>query len=133
MAWHGPQMHGSDEDENLGKAYDGRLMRRLLPYLKQYRKIIAIALVILLASSAMDLAGPFLTKIAIDRYIAPQNGPAHMGGLPTILALYLGSLAIGFFLRYTMNYLLQWVGQHIMYDMRTQIFNHLQHLNLQFF
>jgi ATP-binding cassette, subfamily B, multidrug efflux pump len=131
--WHAPAVEAGDEDEILGKAYDGRLMRRLLPYLERYRHVIIPAVVLLLGASAMDVAGPFLTKIAIDNDIAPVHGRAHIGGLPVILGLYLGSLALGFALRYTMNYMLQWVGQHIMYDMRTQIFNHLQRLNLRFF
>lgn len=133
MAWHGAPVTGNDEDEILGKAYDGRLMRRFLPYLKPYSHVVLIALVILLAGSAMELAGPFLTKIAIDRYIAPAHGRPHIGGLPDILAIYVASLAAGFFLRYVMSYMLQWVGQHVMYDMRTEIFNHLERLNLQFF
>lgn len=132
MAWHGPGTEG-DEDEILGKAYDGRLMRRLLPYLKPYRAIVGLSLCILMASSAMDLLGPFLTKISIDQYIAPSHGRPHIGGLPLILALYLVSLVIGFVLKYAMNYMLQWVGQHVMYDMRTAIFNHLERLNLRFF
>lgn len=122
-----------DEDEILGKAYDGRLVRRLWPYLKKYHRVGGIALLLLLAGSAMDVAGPFLTKVAIDNNIAPVHGHSHVAGLPLILALYLGSLCLGFVFKYSMNYMLQWVGQHVMYDMRTQIFNHLQRLNLQFF
>ncbi len=132
MGMHAP-VAGGDEDEILGKAYDGRIVRRLVPYLKPYRLIILVSLVLLLFSSAMDLAGPYLTKVAIDHNIAPANGKPTMSGLPLILALYVASLTLGFVLKYTMNYMLQWVGQHIMYDMRTQLFGHLQRLNLQFF
>jgi ATP-binding cassette subfamily B protein len=132
MGMHAP-VAGGDEDEILGKAYDGRIVRRLVPYLKPYRLMIFVSLVLLLFSSAMDLAGPYLTKVAIDHNIAPADGKPTMSGLPLILALYVASLTLGFVLKYTMNYMLQWVGQHIMYDMRTQLFGHLQRLNLQFF
>jgi ATP-binding cassette subfamily B multidrug efflux pump len=132
MAWHG-HSSGVEEDEILGKAYDGRLVRRLLPYLKPYRSILALGVCLLLATSAVDLAGPFLTKLAIDRNIAPTHGRPQMSGLPLILALYLGALALGFVLRYSQNYLLQWVGQHVMYDLRVAIFAHLQRLELRFF
>ncbi|HEV3310792.1 MAG TPA: ABC transporter ATP-binding protein, partial [Chloroflexota bacterium] len=133
MAWHGPPSGAGDEDEILGKAYDGRLMRRLLPYLKPYRRVMSFALIILLGSSLLDLAGPLLTGIAIDDYIAPSHGKPHIGGLPLILALYVGSLVAGFVLKYTMNYMLQWVGQRVMFDLRTGLFNHLQRLSLRFF
>ncbi|GAC1323538.1 MAG: ABC transporter ATP-binding protein [Chloroflexota bacterium] len=118
-----------DEDEILGKAYDGRLMRRLLPYLFPYRARIALSLVLLLGTGLLDLAGPYLTKVAIDKYIAP----ARATGLGLILALYLGSLVLGFAMRYAQNYYMQWVGQRVMVDLRAQIFSHLQSLPLQFF
>src|SRR5579885_3053390 len=95
-----------DEDEILGKAYDGRLVRRLLPYLSPYKGTIATALAMLLGTSLLDLAGPWLTKIAIDRYIVPH----HPGGLTLILGLYLGSLFLSFAMRYGENYFLQFVG-----------------------
>lgn len=133
MAWHGAHADVGDEDEILGKAYDGRLMRRLLPYLGKYGRIIATALALLLATSALDLAGPFLTKVGIDQNIAPTHGKPHINGLGLIFALYLGALITSFVLRYCMNYMLQWVGQRIMYDLRTQLFNHLQRLSLRFF
>jgi ATP-binding cassette, subfamily B, multidrug efflux pump len=132
MGMHAP-VAGGDEDEILGKAYDGRIVRRLVPYLKPYRSMIFASLVLLLLSSAMDLVGPYLTKVAIDHNIAPAHGKPTMSGLPLILALYVASLTLGFVLKYTMSYMLQWVGQRIMYDMRTQLFGHLQRLNLQFF
>lgn len=133
MAWQASTSEVGDEDEILGKAYDGRLMRRLWPYLRKYQGIAIAALLLLLAGSAMDVAGPLLTKVAIDNDIAPVHGHAHIGGLPVILGLYILSLCLGFVFKYAMNYLLQWIGQHVMYDMRTQIFNHLQRLSLRFF
>ena len=118
-----------DEDEILGKAYDGRLVRRLLPYLLPYRRRSVIALALLLGTGVLDLSGPYLTKIAIDRYIVPHK-PA---GLWVILLLYLGALIVGFAMRYGENYFMQFVGQRVMYDLRNEIFGHIQHLPLGFF
>jgi ATP-binding cassette, subfamily B, multidrug efflux pump len=118
-----------DQDEILGKAYDGRLMRRFLVYLRPYRKAIFLALALVLGTSIADLAGPFLTKLAIDEYIA--KGRADQ--LWEVLWLYIGALVLGFFLRYSQNYLMQWVGQNVMYDLRVTLFSHLQRLSLAFF
>jgi ATP-binding cassette subfamily B protein len=118
-----------DEDEILGKAYDGRLVRRLLPYVKPYWHRLLIAVFFLLGTSVLDLAPPFLTKIAIDRYITPGKP----SGLMLILVLFMAALAVSFVLRYFMNYFMQYVGQNVMYDMRNQIFSHLQRLPLRFF
>jgi ATP-binding cassette subfamily B protein len=118
-----------DEDEILGKAYDGRLMRRLVPYLGPYTRRLTFALVLLLGTGLLDLAGPYLTKVAIDRYIVPHR-PA---GLWQILALYLGALILGFAARYGQNYHMMYIGQRVMFDLRNQIFAHLQRLPLSFF
>jgi ATP-binding cassette, subfamily B, multidrug efflux pump len=118
-----------DEDEILGKAYDGRLVRRLLPYLLPYRRRIVLAMALLLGTGVLDLSGPYLTKVAIDRYIVPHK-PA---GLWVILLLYLGTLIVGFAMRYGENYYMQFVGQRVMYDLRNEIFGHIQHLPLGFF
>jgi ATP-binding cassette subfamily B protein len=120
---------GQDEDEILGKAYDGRLMRRLLTYVRPYWRAVAIALAMLLATSLLDLAGPYLTKTAIDNYIVP----GHQSGLATIAALYLLALILGFIMRYGENYFMQYVGQRVMYDLRSALFSHLQRLPLAFF
>src|SRR5207342_2412186 len=69
------------EEEVLGKAYDGRLMRRLLGYMRPYRLMVAVSLVFLLAQSILQVLGPLLTRTAVDRYIAPA--PSH---LPAFLA-----------------------------------------------
>jgi ATP-binding cassette subfamily B protein len=118
-----------DEDELLGKAYDGRLMRRLLTYVRPYWRAVTVALAMLLATSLLDLTGPYLTKTAIDRYIVP----GHQNGLGIIVALYLGALLLGFTMRYGENYFMQYVGQRVMYDLRGAIFGHLQRLPLSFF
>ena len=95
------------EDELLGKAYDHRLMRRLLGYLRPYRKRMILALVLLLTLGAIELAPPYLTKLAIDRYIVPGD----LSGMPLVLGLFLGSLIAAFVLRYTQNRIMQRSGQ----------------------
>ncbi|MGH2442134.1 MAG: ABC transporter ATP-binding protein [Chloroflexota bacterium] len=118
-----------DEDEILGKAYDGRLARRLLPYLRPYLGRVSVAVAFLLATGVLDLAGPYLTKIAIDRYITKH----HPSGLKLIVVLYLGALILGFAFRYMQNWHMQLVGQKVMFDLRNQIFSHLQRLPLRFY
>jgi ATP-binding cassette subfamily B multidrug efflux pump len=132
------------EEEVLGKAYDARLMRRLITYLKPYRRVVAASLVLLLASSALEVAGPLLTKLAIDRYLAPtalagstpldpylSSNP--ITGLAQISVLYFlvisGILVTGFFQQYAM----QWTGQRAMFDIRRQTLAHLQTLDVAYF
>ena len=101
-------------EEVLGKAYDSRLMKRLLGYLKPYRWLVALSVVILVISSLAQLAGPYLTKIAIDKYITQGDSE----GLFRIIMLFLGTIAIGFSLQYFQVYLMEYVGQKAMYDLR---------------
>ncbi len=117
------------EDEILGKAYDARLMRRVLAYLRPYKGKVFVAFLLIFATGAVELAGPYLTRLAIDNAIVPGKPEA----LTPIVALFLGSLALGFVLRYAHNYVMQVVGQNIMYDIRLQIFSHLQYQSLSYF
>ncbi len=117
------------EDEILGKAYDNRLMKRLLVYLKPYRFLVALSVLIMLLSSLAQLAGPYITKLAIDNYIAQGD---RTGLLHTILG-FLGVIVAGFTLQYLQVYMMQYVGQKAMYDLRMQIFSHVQHLDLTYF
>ena len=117
------------EEEILGKAYDSRLMKRLLSYLKPYRWLVIISVIILVISSLAQLAGPYLTKIAIDKYITQGD----KAGLFRIILIFLGTIGIGFSLQYFQVYLMEYVGQRAMYDLRTQIFSHVQHMDLRFF
>jgi ATP-binding cassette, subfamily B, multidrug efflux pump len=119
----------ADEDEILGKAYDGRLIRRFIPYLAPYWRRMSVAIVFLIGTSLLDLVPPYLTKVAIDRYITTHK-PA---GLALIFAIFVAALSLSFVMRYTMNYFMQYVGQGVMYDLRNEIFGHLQRLPLQFF
>ncbi|HEX8905313.1 MAG TPA: ABC transporter ATP-binding protein [Longimicrobiaceae bacterium] len=117
------------EEEPLEKAYDWRLMRRLVSYLRPYRARVALAVVLLFAGSITELAGPYLTKVALDRAV-----PGHDLGLLTLLvALYFGSLVLAFLFEYGQTLLTIWLGQRIMYDLRVQVFAHLQRLSLRYF
>ena len=115
-------------DEILGKAYDARLMKRILRYLKPYWKSIALSLILLALYTGTLLLGPYLTKIAIDRYIAVGN----MDGLQLMVIAYLGSVVIGFFLLFAQTYITEYTGQRAMHDLRTQIFAHLQRQDMAF-
>ena len=117
------------EEEALGKAYDARLMRRLLHYLRPYRYQVAVAVMILVASSLFQVVGPWLTQIAIDDVI--PNGNASL--LATLAAVYLASVVAGAALLYVQSVLTTWLGQRVMYDLRTEIFGKLQRLDLGFY
>jgi ATP-binding cassette subfamily B protein len=117
------------EEEVLGKAYDARLMRRLLGYLRPHRAYVFGALLALVGDAVVQLAPPYLVKVAIDEYIARGD----LGGLTTIAAIYLAVLVAAFSLEYAQTYMMQMIGQRIMYDMRMQIYTHLQRLDLSFY
>jgi ATP-binding cassette subfamily B protein len=117
------------EEDVLGKAYDGRLMRRLLGYLRPYRRQVAIAVAAIMGHSCLELAPPYLTKIAIDRYIPAGD----LAGLGWMAALYLVVLMASFVLEYIQTWTMQATGQHIMFDMRMQMVEHLQRLDLRFY
>jgi len=128
------------EDEILGKAYDARLMRRLLTYLRPYRAPVVLALVVLLGLSFVEIAPPIVARLIIDSAIAPAIGPAAtitpdegVRRLAPLGLAFLALLAAGAFLRYGQNILTTYVGQRAMYDLRVQLFGHLQHLSLSFF
>jgi ATP-binding cassette subfamily B protein len=117
------------EEEALGKAYDARLMRRLLRYLRPYRLHVALAIAVLMLGSAMEIVGPWLTQQAIDRAI-----PAEDAGLLGTLALaYLAATFLGFAFQYVQGLLTTWLGQSVMYDLRTEIFRHFQRMDLKAF
>ena len=117
------------DDDVLGKAYDGRLMRRLLTYLRPYRGQVLLAVVAIIGHSALDLAPPYLTKVVIDRYIPVGD----LAGLGSIAVLYLAALIASFLLEYLQTWTMQVIGQKIMFDLRMQIYRHLQRLDLRFY
>jgi ATP-binding cassette, subfamily B, multidrug efflux pump len=116
-------------EEVLGKAYDAKLMRRLLFYIKPYRRSAYLAIACLLAGSALSNLQPYLISKAIDQYI--QNGDFF--GLAKISAIYILTLALVFGLSFCQTWLINLMGQKIMYDLRIQIFAHLQKLDVSFF
>jgi len=133
----------AQEEEILGKAYDSRLMRRLLTYLRPYRWQVAIALVSIIFKSFADVLGPYLVKVAIDRYLAPVRGitsglwswlsPSAPKGIAQISSIYLGLLVLTFVFEFLQTYFMQWTGQKVMFDLRSQIFRHLQRMHVAFY
>lgn len=133
------------EEEVLGKAYDSRLMKRLLAYLAPYKWQTLLAIVAILVKAGADVLGPYLTKVAIDKYLASARAGARhpfldswlssrpLVGIGQIAALYVCLLAISFCMEFLQTYYMQWVGQKAMFDLRSQIFAHLQRLHVAFF
>ena len=117
-----------DEDV-IGKAYDARLMRRLLGYLRPHRHSVVLALAAIVGHSMMQLTYPYLTKVAIDQHILTGD----LTGLNQIVLLFLAILLASFLLEYLETYTMQMMGQRIMYDLRIQIYSHLQSLDVQFY
>jgi ATP-binding cassette, subfamily B, multidrug efflux pump len=117
------------DEEVLGKAYDARLMRRLIGYLRPYRKQVLFAFLLLLVDAALETIPPLLTMLAIDRYIAAANA----GGLAIVAGAYVLTLAVKFGTEFIQALTLQRTGQRIMFDMRMQIFRHLQNLSPSFY
>ena len=131
-----------DEDV-LGKAYDSRLMKRLLGYLRPYRLQVLVALVAIILKAGADVLGPYLTKVAIDKYLANRTASHSwldrylssqpMTGIAQIAAIYLGLLLASFLFEFTQTYIMQWAGQKVMFDLRAEIFRHLQRLHVAFY
>jgi ATP-binding cassette, subfamily B, multidrug efflux pump len=116
-------------EEPLGKAYDAALARRLLRYLRPYRGVAALAVLLLLGTAGLALVGPALTERALDVAIPRRD----LGLLGTLSALYLASLLLEFLLEYAQAYLTAWIGQRVMSDLRIEIFRHLQRLSIPYF
>ena len=131
------------EEEVLGKAYDAKLMRRLLTYLHSYRWQVSVALVAIVLKAGADVLGPYLTKVAIDKYLARHTeahslldrwlSPQPLTGIAQIAAMYIGLLLFSFLLEFAQTYIMQWTGQKVMFDLRAQIFRHLQRLHISFY
>jgi ATP-binding cassette, subfamily B, multidrug efflux pump len=131
------------EEEVLGKAYDSRLMKRLLRYLRPYTWQVVVALLAIVLKAGADVLGPYLTKVAVDKYLArtlnthsfldPWLSSAPLVGIAQIAALYVGLQLFSFLLEFLQTYYMQWTGQKVMFDLRSQIFRHLQHMHIGFF
>jgi ATP-binding cassette subfamily B protein len=130
-----------DEDgEAFKKAFDWEIMRRLLGYLRPYLKHTLFAILLLLLYSALVPVFPFLIQLAIDRYIAPAQAPftelsvdERYRGLVMLVLVYMALRLVNFGLRYGYTYLVSWMGQHVIYDIRRAIFAKVQRLHMGYF
>jgi ATP-binding cassette, subfamily B, multidrug efflux pump len=132
----------AQEEEVLGKAYDSRLMRRLLQYLRPYKWPVGISLASILVKAGADVLGPYLVAIEIDRYLVPVPRATPFDsflsadpyvGIAQIAGMYVGLIVLSFLLDYLQTYFMQWAGQMVMFDLRKQIFRHLQHMHIGFY
>jgi ATP-binding cassette subfamily B protein len=130
------------EEDVVGKIYDGRLMRRLMGYMRPYWGKIAFSVGFLFVYSSLQVCGPLLTKTAVDRYLAPDGKhslldpwlPANpIDGITRIALLYLGVLTFSFFSSFGQTWLMQVTGQYAMFDLRKELMGHLQKLDIGFF
>ena len=117
------------EEDALAKQYDRRLLVRLLLYLRPYKAAVAASFLLIVIMAGLDLVGPYLTKIAIDRHIS--RGDAR--GLGEVALLYLAALLAAFAVRFGQVWILQMTGQKVMVDMRRAIYAHLQRLPVAYF
>ena len=130
------------DDDVVGKVYDSRLMRRLVTYLGPYKLQVGTSLAAILLNSTLAVSGPFFVKVAVDTYLSPTGKLSWLArhlsrdpatGITQIGALYLGALACTFLLEFLQTYIMQWTGQKIMFDLRSQIFRHIQTMHIAFF
>ncbi|MGI4853329.1 MAG: ABC transporter ATP-binding protein [Janthinobacterium lividum] len=138
-----PAKSGGDDDV-LGKAYDSRLMGRLMTYLRPYTGHVILSLFAVITKAAADVVGPYLVKVAVDRYMTNTPSPSTwwlakhlstdaMTGIAQCAGLYLFALLLSYGLEFVQTYMMQWTGQRIMFDMRSQIFRHLQRMHVGFY
>src|ERR1700678_3409036 len=139
-----PPKKSAQDDEIVGKAYDSHLMRRLLTYLRPYKVQATLAALTIIVKASSDVMGPYLVKVAVDTYmsdtppaklswLARHLNPHPMTGITQIGLLYLAALLVTYVLEFLQTYTMQWTGQKIMFDMRSQIFRHLQRMSPAFF
>jgi ATP-binding cassette subfamily B protein len=139
-----PAKKAAQDDEVAGKAYDGRLMRRLLTYLRPYKLQTTLSALSIIFKAGSDVMGPYLVKVGVDTYmsatppaklswLARHLSSQPMTGITQIGLLYLGALLVTYLLEFLQTYTMQWTGQKIMFDMRSQIFRHLQRMSPAFF
>ncbi len=118
-----------DIDEITGKAYDAHLMKRLMKYLRPYFKWVVVAIILTIGVAFASTIRPYLIKIAVDNYIANKDS----AGLLRIIIILFVTLIVSGLLQYAMTYLTQWVGQKTIYDLRMELFEHVQKLSMGFF
>jgi len=138
-----PEIQKRDEDP-VGKVYDSRLMKRLGRYVRPYWVQATISSLAVSLKSLSDVTGPYLVKVALDRYLTGTPGratnwltrrlptdPWH--GITVLATIYLGALLFAYFFEFIQTYMMQWVGQKIMFDLRRDIFRHMQRMHIGFF
>jgi ATP-binding cassette, subfamily B, multidrug efflux pump len=126
------------EEEQLGKLYSGRAARRLVRYLRPYRKLVAVALTLTVAVNLVRQVGPLLVQLTIDRYITPASRGAlaldtAFSGIAFLAALFLLANVVTLAVGYFQDVLLNNIGQHVMYDLRDEIFRKLQSIEVAFY
>ncbi|MEO6806223.1 MAG: ABC transporter ATP-binding protein [Edaphobacter sp.] len=136
------------DDDVVGKVYDRHLMRRLLTYLRPYKIQAGLAALSIIFKAGSDVMGPYFVKVAVDHFLVPawtnipdthpswlarHLSPIAMTGITQLGCLYLGALLVTYLLEFLQTYTMQWTGQKIMFDLRSQIFRHLQHMSPAFF
>jgi ATP-binding cassette subfamily B protein len=134
----GPFDSAADEVDGRGAIYDRRIAGRLLGFLKPYRREVTLSVLLLAAISLLEVAGPYLTKVAIDTYVKPATGAGALPkdasrGLLLIAIAYVGVLAAAFGLRYVQSTMMSMVGQRAMRDLRLAIFRHLTTLSPSYY
>lgn len=126
------------EEEALGKGYDAQLMRRLLRYLRPYKGRVTLALALVVVTSALGAAVPYFTKVVVDNYLLPGlsgaiTPDAAFRGIQSTVLIFFAVLVLIFALQVTEVLIMQLVGQKAMFDMRMEVFSHLQRLPMSFF
>ena len=139
-----PAKKTAQDDEVVGKVYDRHLMGRLLTYLRPYKVQTTLAAVSIIFKAGSDVMGPYFVKVAVDTYMS-DTPPANLSwlarhlsrtpinGITQLAILYLGALLVTYLLEFLQTYTMQWTGQKIMFDLRSQIFRHLQRMSPSFF
>lgn len=122
-------MAGLHEEEELGKPIDSALLKRLLVFVKPYKKFVVLAVILTISISGLAAIRPAFTQMAVDDYITKGDIP----GLQFIILLFGLSLVLQGVIQYGMTYLTSWIGQNITFDLRRKIFNHILNLNLKYF
>ena len=117
------------EEEAIGKTYDLQVARRLLRYLKPYLRFLFPALLLTLALNLLGVLQPKFTQYAIDWYIMPRK----LDGLLIIVGLYFGSQLFRFIFSYFQSILLNSVGQYVMFDIRRELYDKLQHQEIAYY
>ncbi|MBI4875869.1 MAG: ABC transporter ATP-binding protein [Acidobacteria bacterium] len=132
------------EEEVQGKIYDWRLMRRLFGYARPYWAVVALSIALMLVNSVLQVLGPLITKLAVDRYLAPTGvkapavleawlSPDPRAGITQLALLFLAALVTGLLFDFAQTFLMQWTGQRAMFDLRRQLMEKLQRLDIAYF